>query len=169
MVGEIMRVENLFKYKKQSNDVLVYIGRNYEYWRRARGWGDSVLDYSCLANPYSINEFKSYYPIQKGEGLLEHEERVRLEVIKKYVSYLINNEHLLTKIKELKELDKKRGVNVVLLCFCKPKLCHGDVIVQVASCMELGISLEEDFIWNQLFVSGCKQDGQVTLGMFGIG
>jgi hypothetical protein len=47
----------------------------------------------------------------------------RKEVIEKYYQYLRNNEYLLS---EIHKLDGK-----VLGCWCKPKKCHGDVIIQV--------------------------------------
>jgi len=47
----------------------------------------------------------------------------RDEVIEKYRKYLLDNEDLL---KELKELEGMR-----LGCYCKPKKCHGDILVEL--------------------------------------
>ncbi len=47
----------------------------------------------------------------------------RYEVLIKYEDYLNANPEMLAK---LKELDGK-----VLGCFCKPKPCHGDVLIKV--------------------------------------
>lgn len=47
----------------------------------------------------------------------------RLEVIEKYKEYLLNNPILLNEIEEL------RGK--VLGCWCRPKKCHGDVIIEL--------------------------------------
>lgn len=47
----------------------------------------------------------------------------REECIKKYKKYLLSRKDL---IKDLKELKGK-----VLGCYCKPKRCHGDVIIEV--------------------------------------
>ena len=47
----------------------------------------------------------------------------RAEVIAKYRAYLINNPNLLARLHELK--DKTLG------CWCKPKACHGDVLVEM--------------------------------------
>lgn len=47
----------------------------------------------------------------------------RKEVIQKYKEYVLKNELL---IKELPKLQGKR-----LGCFCKPKSCHGDILVEL--------------------------------------
>ncbi|MFW6130894.1 MAG: DUF4326 domain-containing protein [Atribacterota bacterium] len=47
----------------------------------------------------------------------------RKEVIKKYKTYILTKPQLL---KDLNELRNKR-----LGCFCKPKACHGDVLVEL--------------------------------------
>lgn len=46
----------------------------------------------------------------------------RTECIEKYEDYLLHNEKLLSKIMDL---DGK-----ILGCWCKPRTCHGDVIVE---------------------------------------
>lgn len=47
----------------------------------------------------------------------------RLEVIQKYKKYILSNNEL---IKQLSELEGK-----ILGCWCKPKSCHGDVLVDL--------------------------------------
>lgn len=47
----------------------------------------------------------------------------RKEAIEAYRSYLLSNPELLEEIKQLK--------GKTLGCFCKPKSCHGDIIVEV--------------------------------------
>jgi len=47
----------------------------------------------------------------------------RKEVIEKYEKYLRNNEELINRIMEL---DGK-----ILGCWCKPKPCHGDIIIKI--------------------------------------
>jgi hypothetical protein len=47
----------------------------------------------------------------------------REEVIQKYREYLLNSEFLMGRIHELK--------NKTLGCWCKPKDCHGDVIIEM--------------------------------------
>lgn len=53
----------------------------------------------------------------------------RSEKIRKYEEYLMNNEYLMSRIEEL------RGKT--LGCWCKPKACHGDVIVNVLNGLDL--------------------------------
>ena len=49
----------------------------------------------------------------------------REEVIEKYMEWLENNPELLQDIYELK--------GKVLGCWCKPKPCHGDVLVDIVN------------------------------------
>ena len=58
-----------------------------------------------MGNPYSIGKDGS-----------------RKDVIEKYRKYLLSNKKLLN---DLHELEGK-----VLGCWCKPKPCHGDVLVE---------------------------------------
>ncbi len=46
----------------------------------------------------------------------------RSEVIKKYREWLLNNKELMS---EILTLDGK-----ILACHCKPKRCHGDIIIE---------------------------------------
>ena len=47
----------------------------------------------------------------------------RKEVIEKYEKYILSNKELM---KDLFELEGK-----ILACWCKPKPCHGDVLVKL--------------------------------------
>jgi hypothetical protein len=49
----------------------------------------------------------------------------RLEVIRKYRSWIMGNDDLLASLHELK--DKRLG------CFCSPKRCHGDILVELSN------------------------------------
>jgi hypothetical protein len=49
----------------------------------------------------------------------------RKEAIEKYREYLLGNEELMNKLEQL------RGKT--LACFCKPKSCHGDIIIELLS------------------------------------
>lgn len=49
----------------------------------------------------------------------------RKESIEKFKEYLLNNEELMSALPELK--GKRLG------CYCKPKSCHGDVIVELVN------------------------------------
>ncbi len=46
----------------------------------------------------------------------------RKEVIQKYEEYFLHNPHLMNFLYELK--------GKVLGCWCKPKACHGDILVK---------------------------------------
>lgn len=67
---------------------------------------------SAFANPYKIG--------QDGN---------RAEVIHKYRSWLLGRQELLQRLREL------RGRR--LACWCKPKACHGDVLVELVDADEL--------------------------------
>ena len=58
-----------------------------------------------------------------GNPYVEGKDGTRMEVILKYKQYLLSNKELMDSIMEL---DGK-----VLGCHCKPKPCHGDIIVEV--------------------------------------
>lgn len=53
----------------------------------------------------------------------------RLEVIRKYEKYIRNNKKLL---EDLPELEGK-----ILGCYCKPRKCHGDVLVKLIQEMKI--------------------------------
>jgi hypothetical protein len=54
------------------------------------------------------------------------------EVIDKYRDWIILQDHL---IKDLHELREK-----ILGCWCKPKACHGDVLIQLINYYDTGNS-----------------------------
>ena len=58
----------------------------------------------------------------------------RAAVIAKYETWLCSQHHL------LRALDELRGRN--LLCFCAPKVCHGDLLLRLANA-----SREERIAW----------------------
>ena len=62
-------------------------------------------------------------PSKWGNPFKIGEDGTRIEVIKKYRKWIISNKELLNQIDELK--GKRLG------CWCKPKPCHGDVLVEV--------------------------------------
>ena len=70
---------------------------------------------SKWGNPYThINDKKTL-----AEFIVESRE----DAINKYREYILSNETLLN---DLQELDGK-----VLGCWCKPKSCHGDVLIEL--------------------------------------
>jgi len=62
-------------------------------------------------------------PSKWGNPFLIGKDGSRKEVIEKYEKYILENENL---INDLHELEGK-----VLGCWCKPKACHGDVLVRL--------------------------------------
>ena len=65
-------------------------------------------------------------PSKYGNPFVIGPDGTRLSVIKKYKQWLLSNPKLLESVR--KEL---RGKDVV--CFCSPKLCHGDVLLELAN------------------------------------
>lgn len=63
--------------------------------------------------------------ITNKKTLAEHVVASRKEAIDNYRDYLLNNTELLNSLEEL------RGKT--LGCFCKPKSCHGDIILELLS------------------------------------
>jgi hypothetical protein len=70
---------------------------------------------SIYGNPYTH--------IKNKETKAEFIVKDRKTAIEKYKEYLLNNKELLEKTKELK--------GKTLGCWCKPKSCHGDVIIEL--------------------------------------
>jgi hypothetical protein len=71
-------------------------------------------------------------PYSHKEGTLAlYKTKTRKESIEKYREYILNNEELLKRLPELE--------NKVLGCWCKPKSCHGDVLVEL---LERKVNLE---------------------------
>ena len=62
-------------------------------------------------------------PSKWGNPFHSGEDGTRSEVIEKYREWILNQPDLL---KSLDELDGK-----VLGCWCKPRACHGDVLVEL--------------------------------------
>jgi len=82
-----------------------------------------------------VNKYKENYDIYIGRGsiwgnpyshmpntLAEFKVETREEAVSKYEEYLLSKPELMAKLSELKE--KTLG------CFCKPKSCHGDILVK---------------------------------------
>ena len=60
-----------------------------------------------------------------GNPFIIGKDGTRKEVIKKYLLFLQNDARLMSDIKELK--------GKTLHCFCKPKECHGDILLYYAN------------------------------------
>jgi hypothetical protein len=70
---------------------------------------------SKWGNPYS----------HKVGTLAEHVVGSRREAIQKFEDYLLSNEELMESLSELK--------GKTLGCWCKPKSCHGDILLRYAN------------------------------------
>lgn len=76
-----------------------------------------------------INVYKDKYtiyigrPSKWGNPFEIGKDGSREEVLEKYRKYIIANKELLSMLPELKDQ--------VLGCFCKPKACHGDILVEL--------------------------------------
>jgi hypothetical protein len=79
-----------------------------------------------------VNKYKESYDIYIGRGsiwgnpFIIGKDGTREEVIQKYESYIKSRPDL------LKQLPKLKGKR--LGCFCKPKTCHGDILVKLLQC-----------------------------------
>lgn len=77
-----------------------------------------------------VNRYKENYNVYIGRGSIFGNPFVigkdgnREEVIKKYEIWVRKNPTQLQLIKDLPEKS-------ILGCFCKPKACHGDIIVKI--------------------------------------
>ena len=75
-----------------------------------------------------VNKYKHVYDVYIGRGskwgnpFVIGKDGTREEVINKYEKYLLNSPELLNSLHELK--------GKTLGCFCKPKACHGDILVK---------------------------------------
>lgn len=95
------------KYKTQNTNIpnAVYIGRG-----------------SGLGNPYT----------HKSGTKAQYQCDTRKQAIDNYQNYLFqqlrnNDKTISTKLQQILEIERNFGW-VELICFCKPKLCHGDII-----------------------------------------
>lgn len=87
-----------------------------------------------------VNKYKESYSVYIGRGSkwgnpfthrdvtktkAEYQCATREEAIRSYRTYLLNSPELLDAIPEL--------VGETLACYCKPKSCHGDILVEFAN------------------------------------
>lgn len=108
---EVIHIKQIADLQNDSNNKFIYIGR----------YNSNILKYNYIENANLGNLFK----------LENQTEEARIDSINKFDEYLKNLKptdryyrnivSLLNKIKNSNENDKFH-----LVCFCKPKLCHGD-------------------------------------------
>lgn len=60
-----------------------------------------------------------------GNPFIIGKDGTREEVIEKYRNWILNNEYLMSRLHELK--------GKTLGCWCAPKACHGDVLLELAN------------------------------------
>jgi len=83
----------------------------------------------CNKEPYDVyigrpSEWGNPYThIKDKSTLAEYVVRNREEAVRKYKDWLLSQHHLMEKIESL------RGKT--LGCWCSPKSCHGDIIIEV--------------------------------------
>ena len=108
---EVIHIKQIADLQTNENNKFIYIGR----------YNPNILKYDYIENANLGNPFK----------LENQTEEARVDCINKFDEYLKNLKQtdkyyknivsLLNKIKNSNEKDK-----FYLVCFCKPKLCHGD-------------------------------------------
>lgn len=83
----------------------------------------------CKKEPFDVyvgRGSKWGNPYSHKEGTLAEEVvDSRFEAVKKYEEYLLSNDELMSSLSEL------RGKT--LGCWCKPKSCHGDILLKYAN------------------------------------
>ena len=83
----------------------------------------------CKKEPFDVyvgRGSKWGNPYSHKEGTLAEEVvESRSEAVKKYEEYLLTNKDLMSSLHELK--------GKVLGCWCKPKSCHGDILLKYAN------------------------------------
>jgi len=75
-------------------------------------------------------------PSKYGNPFIIGKDGNRLEVIRKYDKYIRNNKKLL---EDLSELEGK-----ILGCYCKPRKCHGDVLVKLIQEMKINSFFKQE-------------------------
>ena len=83
----------------------------------------------CKKEPFDVyvgRGSKWGNPYSHKEGTLAEEVvESRSEAVKKYEEYLLSNDELMASLPELK--------GKILGCWCKPKSCHGDILLKYAN------------------------------------
>ena len=80
---------------------------------------------NCKTNPYDVYIGR---PTKWGNPFKIGKDGNRKEVLQKYYEYLKSNTQLMVEVQELK--------GKVLGCWCKPKACHGDMILRILNELE---------------------------------
>lgn len=95
---------------------------------------------SALGNPFT------HLPIEKSKALFQVESREKaIEEYEKWIWQKIGDKDEAV-IKELENIKSKaKAGKVYLVCYCKPKKCHGDIIKMIVEkSIKQNISLKND-------------------------
>lgn len=95
---------------------------------------------SALGNPFT------HLPIEKSKALFQVESREKaIEEYEKWIWQKIGDKDEAV-IKELENIKSKaKAGKVYLVCYCKPKKCHGDIIKMIVEkYIKQNISLKND-------------------------
>jgi predicted glycosyltransferase involved in capsule biosynthesis len=82
-----------------------------------------------------VNLYKEKYDVHIGRGSIWGNPFIigkhgnRKQVIEKYKNYILNDTYLMSQLYTLK--------GKVLGCFCKPKECHGDILVELVEKLDI--------------------------------
>ena len=108
---EVIHIKQIADLQTNENNKFIYIGR----------YNPNILKYDYIENANIGNPFK----------LENKTEEARIDCIDKFDEYLKNlkptdrhYKNIVSLLKEIKNSDDNNKFHLV--CFCKPKLCHGD-------------------------------------------
>lgn len=108
---------------KLNNDLLKIAGSQKtldEFFEKMKEQKSKTSVVHCKREKYDVYIGR---PSKWGNPFTIGKDGTRLEVIQKYKEYILSNNELM---KQLSELEGK-----TLGCWCKPKSCHGDVLVDL--------------------------------------
>jgi len=122
-----------------NENLFIYIGRQSSIWQVRWKWSNAdVKDYSILGNPFLIRP-----RVMSARKAVDKYSRYFLEIMSNRDNPLkaeIDNLYVY--------LSTLRKTNVYFICFCNPRICHGDVIVNYAINYVLNDKKGEGFIWS---------------------
>lgn len=106
----MIQVVNKYKFKSTDESVIFYIGRGSLLGNPFTSIKDrkTRAQFVCSCREESVTNFKDYL-LKK---IAEKDKLICDELNKIYLA-------------------AKSGKTVYLICFCKPKLCHGDIIKEI--------------------------------------
>lgn len=110
---EVIHIKQIADLREDENNKFIYIGR----------YNPNILKYGYIENANLGNPFK----------LENQTKEARIDCINKFDEYLKNlkstdryYKNIISLLNQIKNSDEDDKFHLV--CFCKPKLCHGDSI-----------------------------------------